>query len=207
VLSSCRSVSACFLPACLPIYSHLPVRLPAVDRGDPAHWRAVLSSMSLPSLDCLPSHHPPACFPAPKLLFLFCSPAVDRRDLAHWRAVLSSMSLSEEQEAQLILLLQSHHKQARAPACVTACCARLSLPACLPVVPARRACLPACSASQADFTRAPRSAAKPYARLRAAFVAPLRLLPAHLLLLLLLPCRRSRLCGRRAPSWHSWQRR
>ena len=37
---------------------------------------------------------------------------VERSDPAHWRAVLESMLLSEEQEAQLILLLQSHLKHA-----------------------------------------------------------------------------------------------
>ncbi|PSC74365.1 Rrf2 family transcriptional regulator [Micractinium conductrix] len=39
---------------------------------------------------------------------------VERSDPAHWRAVLESMLLSEEQEAQLILLLQSHLKHAEA---------------------------------------------------------------------------------------------
>ncbi|KAL4423340.1 hypothetical protein ABPG77_006135 [Micractinium sp. CCAP 211/92] len=39
------------------------------------------------------------------------SSPVERSDPAHWRAVLSSMLLSEEQEAQLIILLQSHLQQ------------------------------------------------------------------------------------------------
>ncbi|KAL4430646.1 hypothetical protein ABPG75_005902 [Micractinium tetrahymenae] len=36
---------------------------------------------------------------------------VERSDPAHWRAVLASMLLTEEQEAQLIILLQSHLQQ------------------------------------------------------------------------------------------------
>ncbi|EFN55658.1 hypothetical protein CHLNCDRAFT_133863 [Chlorella variabilis] len=36
---------------------------------------------------------------------------VDRCDPAHWRAVLAAMGLSEEQESQLILLLQSYLQQ------------------------------------------------------------------------------------------------
>lgn len=43
---------------------------------------------------------------------LDASSPVERSDPAHWRAVLSSMLLSEEQEAQLIILLQSHLQQA-----------------------------------------------------------------------------------------------
>lgn len=51
----------------------------------------------------------------PQPAYLAPLPAVERSDPAHWRAVLSSMLLSEEQEAQLIILLQSHLQQARRP--------------------------------------------------------------------------------------------
>ncbi|KAI7838389.1 hypothetical protein COHA_007846 [Chlorella ohadii] len=40
------------------------------------------------------------------------SSPVDRQDPAHWRSVLAAMSLTQEQEAELILLLQWHLKQA-----------------------------------------------------------------------------------------------
>lgn len=54
----------------------------------PPHWASNLAASALP-------------------------PAVDRHDPTHWRSVLAAMSLTQEQEAELILLLQSHLKQAR----------------------------------------------------------------------------------------------
>lgn len=39
------------------------------------------------------------------------APAVGREDPSHWRSVLAAMRLSEDQEAQLIVLLQSHLAQ------------------------------------------------------------------------------------------------
>lgn len=92
-----------------------------------------------------------------------CAPAVDRCDPAHWRAVLAAMGLSEEQESQLILLLQSYLQQVRsggggqglgpdgpAPPQRSQCLSlrgscRVSRPACLPVGVGRRLQLLTCS--------------------------------------------------------------
>lgn len=63
-------------------------------------WSAVLSPLVLLYW---PSNLAASAFP----------PSVDRHDPTHWRSVLVSMSLTQEQEAELILLLQSHLKQAR----------------------------------------------------------------------------------------------
>jgi len=75
----------------------------AVDRQDPAHWRFVCyMEVANQLVSAFPN-----CILPPDLPL-----AVDRQDPAHWRSVLAAMSLTQEQEAELILLLQWHLKQA-----------------------------------------------------------------------------------------------